>query len=118
MGPVIKSLRKSKHLTQGDLSKLTGIAQNTISNHENQNRSLDEHDIQLYASALNVTPQDLYKLASNESLDKEASNIVELNTNKPTTFDLADDNTIAMYQGKPISDEDMKLIKRLLRGKE
>lgn len=63
LGPVIKQLRKEKKLTQLELSKLTGIAQNTISNHENQNRTLDERDIQIYANALNVKPQEFYDRA-------------------------------------------------------
>lgn len=63
LGPVIKELRKQKKMTQADLSRITGIAQNTISNHENQNRSLDENSIIKYAKALGVTPQALYDAA-------------------------------------------------------
>ncbi|KRM54596.1 helix-turn-helix domain-containing protein [Lacticaseibacillus sharpeae] len=63
LGPTIRALRKEKGLTQKDLSNLTGIAQNTISNHENQNRSLDENDIRIYANALSVQVQDLYNMA-------------------------------------------------------
>ncbi|EKQ04427.1 putative repressor protein [Lacticaseibacillus casei A2-362] len=50
-------------MTQADLSRITGIAQNTISNHENQNRALDENSIIKYAKALGVTPQALYDAA-------------------------------------------------------
>lgn len=64
LGPVIRQLRKNEHMTQRELSRLTGIAQNTISNHENQNRSLDENDIIKYAKALKVTPQYLYDQAN------------------------------------------------------
>lgn len=63
LGPVIKELRKQKKMTQADLSRITGIAQNTISNHENQNRALDENSIIKYAKALGVTPQSLYDSA-------------------------------------------------------
>lgn len=63
LGPVIKELRKQKKMTQADLSRITGIAQNTISNHENQNRALDESSIIKYAKALGVTPQALYDSA-------------------------------------------------------
>lgn len=63
LGPVIKELRKQKRMTQADLSRITGIAQNTISNHENQNRALDENSIIKYAKALGVTPQALYDAA-------------------------------------------------------
>jgi repressor LexA len=88
LGPVIKDLRKSKNLTQGDLSKLTGIAQNTISNHENQNRTLDEQDIRSYADALNVTPQHLYSLLSNDSSTNDIT---------PIYNQLNSDNKIILY---------------------
>lgn len=60
LGNSIKSIRKSKNLTQKDLAKLTGFKQNTISNHENGKRQLDELDIRKYAQALNITPQELF----------------------------------------------------------
>jgi len=72
LGQIIKDLRKQKKLTQKDLSKLTGYSQNTISNHENMNRSLDENDIKIYATALGVTPQLLFELANK---NKKESNI-------------------------------------------
>ncbi|UQS83522.1 helix-turn-helix domain-containing protein [Bombilactobacillus thymidiniphilus] len=62
LGPVIRKLRIQKGLKQVNLSKLTGFNQNTISNHENQNRSLTEMDIRIYARALGVTPQDLFDI--------------------------------------------------------
>ncbi|EOZ5798527.1 MULTISPECIES: helix-turn-helix domain-containing protein [Enterococcus] len=67
LGNVIRDIRKSKGLTQKDLSKLTGFSQNTISNHENMNRSLDEVDINIYAKALNVTPQYLFEHATSNN---------------------------------------------------
>ncbi|HEM4453323.1 helix-turn-helix transcriptional regulator [Streptococcus suis] len=60
LGNAIKDLRKSKKLTQKQLSELTGYKQNTISNHENGNRQLDENDIRVYANALDVSPQTLF----------------------------------------------------------
>lgn len=60
LGQAIKDLRKSKKLTQKELSRLTGFKQNTISNHENGNRQLDETDIRKYATALGVSPQQLF----------------------------------------------------------
>lgn len=60
LGNAIKDLRKSKKLTQKQLSELTGYKQNTISNHENGNRQLDENDIRIYAKALDVSPQTLF----------------------------------------------------------
>ncbi|MFK8242849.1 MULTISPECIES: XRE family transcriptional regulator [unclassified Facklamia] len=60
LGSVIREIRKSKRMTQADLAKKTGFKQNTISNHENGNRSLDELDIAKYAEALDLTPQALF----------------------------------------------------------
>lgn len=60
LGSVIRDIRKSKGLTQKDLSVLTGFKQNTISNHENGNRQLDENDIKKYANALGISPQELF----------------------------------------------------------
>ena len=64
LGPAIKELRKQKNMTQKELSSLTGFSQNTISNHENQNRSIDESDIKTYAQALNVSPQYLFDMVT------------------------------------------------------
>jgi repressor LexA len=66
LGPVIKQLRRQKGLTQRELSRITGLSQNAISNHENQNRSLDEKDIHTYAQALGTTPQEMFNLVSSE----------------------------------------------------
>jgi transcriptional regulator with XRE-family HTH domain len=66
IGPAIKSLRKEKGMTQKELSEITGFSQNTISNHENQNRSITEKDISVYSKALGVSPQHLFDLISNE----------------------------------------------------
>ena len=69
LGNSIKELRKSKKLTQKNLAELTGFKQNTISNHENGNRQLDEKDIRIYAQALEVSPQYLFDLAKPSSIE-------------------------------------------------
>ncbi|HEP2772227.1 TPA: helix-turn-helix domain-containing protein, partial [Streptococcus pyogenes] len=63
-GNSIKEIRKSKKMTQKELAKLTGFKQNTISNHENGNRQLDEVDIRKYAKALKIEPQQLFDYSS------------------------------------------------------
>ncbi|HHJ9337228.1 TPA: XRE family transcriptional regulator, partial [Streptococcus pyogenes] len=64
LGNSIKEIRKSKKMTQKELAKLTGFKQNTISNHENGNRQLDEVDIRKYAKALKIEPQQLFDYSS------------------------------------------------------
>jgi len=61
LGQSIKKIRTQKKLTQRQLGELTGFGQNTISNHENGNRSLDEVDINIYAQALGVSPKELFE---------------------------------------------------------
>ena len=69
LGNSIKELRKTKKLTQKNLAELTGFKQNTISNHENGNRQLDENDIRVYAEALGVSPQYLFDRAKPSSIE-------------------------------------------------
>ena len=66
VGEAIQNIRKSKGLTQLQLSKLTGFNQNTISNHERGNRSVDEIDINIYAKALGVSPKELFTSHNDE----------------------------------------------------
>ncbi|MBO0438920.1 helix-turn-helix domain-containing protein [Candidatus Enterococcus ikei] len=84
LGPIIKEFRKKRHLTQKDVSKLTGFSQNTISNHENGNRSLDEDAIYKYAKAFDVSPGIFFK-----SLVAKANSIPVI---KPDQLNI--DNTI------------------------
>ncbi|MER0122388.1 XRE family transcriptional regulator [Streptococcus sp. ZJ100] len=74
LGDTIKTIRKSKKMTQTELAKLTGFKQNTISNHENGNRNLDEIDIRKYAEALGVSPQDLFDLSKTSTTSPDAKN--------------------------------------------
>lgn len=73
LGKVIKQIRQSKSMTQKDLAILTGFKQNTISNHENGKRLLDEEDIMIYAKALGITPQKLFDYNMNH-LDTTINN--------------------------------------------
>ena len=54
LGRRIKDLRKSRGLTQGDLSELLGISRGQISNLEHGRRGLDLPKLQKLCSALKV----------------------------------------------------------------
>ena len=73
LGQTIKEIRKRKGLTQKQLSELTGLKQNTISNHENGNRSIDEVDIHIYSNALGVSPKELF-----DSYKESSDSITEI----------------------------------------
>lgn len=90
LGSAIKELRKSKKMTQQELSKLTGLKQNTISNHENGKRQLDEIDIRTYAKALRVSPQTLFNLSKQNS-DNILHDIKENKTQIQSIYDKLSD---------------------------
>ena len=73
LGQTIREIRKRKGLTQKQLSELTGLKQNTISNHENGNRSIDEVDIHVYSNALGVSPKELF-----DSYKESSDNLTEI----------------------------------------
>lgn len=79
LGSVIKDIRKSKKITQVELSKKTGFSQNTISNHENGNRSLNESDINIYATAFDMLPEQLFE-AYNVNHFNDPTIILEINS--------------------------------------
>lgn len=100
LGPIIKDIRKSKRITQTELSRLTGYSQNTISNHENGKRSLSELDIANYAKAFNLAPQDLFNFYSSKNHKTIMSIYNELNESRKSTVlsfaekQLAEQNSI------------------------
>ena len=89
LGQTIREIRKRKGLTQKQLSELTGLKQNTISNHENGNRSIDEVDIHVYSNALGVSPKELFD-SYKESSDNLTEIYNQLNSDRQTkVYDFA-----------------------------
>lgn len=69
IGSIIKKLRKFRKKTQSQLSLDTGFSQNTISNHENNNRSIGLNEIKIYSKALGISEYIILKIS--EEYDKE-----------------------------------------------
>ena len=90
LGNSIKEIRKSKKMTQNELSQLTGFKQNTISNHENGKRQLDETDIRIYAAALEVEPQQLFSLSKVTTPTESPDSLIQQITD--TVVQLTPDN--------------------------
>lgn len=102
LGNNIKELRKQKHLTQKDLAKLMHVSQQTIGAWETERAIPGSDTLALLANLFNVSTD--YLLGRNP---KE---------NDLKTADLADDDTIFTFEGKPIPEQDLEYMKRLLRG--
>lgn len=60
-GERLRSLRKERLLTQVELSKMTGVAQDSISALETGKREAHPGTIKKLAKALDVEPQELIK---------------------------------------------------------
>lgn len=102
LGNNIKELRKQKHLTQKDLAKLMHVSQQTIGAWETERAIPGSDTLALLASLFNVSTD--YLLGRDPKEDDLK------------TADLADDDTIFTFEGKPIPKQDLEYMKRLLRG--
>lgn len=71
LGKIIKKIRLSKKWTQKDLSVKTGFSQNTISNHENGNRTVGEKEVATYAKAFNISTKDIYDQLDDLYIEKD-----------------------------------------------
>ena len=102
LGNNIKELRKQKHLTQKDLAKLMHVSQQTIGAWETERAIPGSDTLALLANLFNVSTD--YLLGRDTKEDDLQ------------TADLADDDTIFTFEGKPIPEQDLEYMKRLLRG--
>lgn len=104
----LKELRYEKNMTQDELAKFLSLSVPTISAYESGRRSPDQDTLKKLANLFNVSVD--YLIGQTDIKAKRAE------TTK--TADLNDENTIMTFDGKPIPEEDMEIIKRLLRGRE
>lgn len=102
LGNNIKELRKQKHLTQKDLAKLMHVSQQTIGAWETERAIPGSDTLASLANLFNVSTD--YLLGRDPKEDDLK------------TADLADDDTIFTFEGKPIPEQDLEYMKRLLRG--
>lgn len=89
LGKIIKEIRLSKKWTQKDLSKKTGFSQNTISNHENGNRTIGNKELQIYADAFAMSfsdIQDKIEIKRNEQITVLKRKVIEHNQNRETNL--------------------------------
>lgn len=67
LGRKIKELRKEKNLTQSDLAKLIGCAQNTIAEWENENKEPNSRFITALANVLGISIDNLLHPSENKN---------------------------------------------------
>lgn len=98
----IKKLRQQRGWTQPQLADKLSVSKQTISNWETGLKVPRMGSLQKLADLFGVKIGEI----TNASID-----------NTPRTADLADNDVIFTYEGKPLSEEDKELIRRLMNGK-
>lgn len=110
IGDRIRQLRTSHFLTQHELAKKIDIAQSTLAMYERNKRIPSADVLNNLSAALNVSLD--YLVRGDETPTKKEDQPSQ------KTADLADDDVLFTYQGKPLSEEDKAIIKRLMNGKQ
>ena len=98
---LIKDLAKKRGWSLQKVAEKAGIGINSI--YRWNTKVPSTQSLNKVAKVLNVSTD--YLLGNNED-------------DKQRTADLDDDDVIFTYQGKPLSEEDKALIKRLMNGKD
>lgn len=89
-------------MSQSELGKFIGVSQTTVTAWENGRAEPSSSYVAKLATFFNVSTDYLLGRDTKEDDLK--------------TADLADDDTIFTFEGKPIPEQDLEYMKRLLRG--
>lgn len=113
-GSELKKIRLSRQLGVNQLALNSGVSASQISRFENGKKSNPKPStLSKLAKGLKVPEKQLYKIAGIEFKDNEEND-------SPEEIDLKqqieDKNKIMTYQGRPIPEDDLKYILRLLNG--
>ncbi|MCP8867475.1 MULTISPECIES: helix-turn-helix domain-containing protein [Latilactobacillus] len=100
----IKEISKKRGYSLTKVNELANLGTNTIYSWKTKEPSFN--NLKAVADVLGVSTDYLLGKTDNPSA-----------TNKPKEVDIEDENVLMTFDGKPIPEEDMEIIKRLLRGK-
>ncbi|SPS04295.1 helix-turn-helix domain-containing protein [Latilactobacillus sakei] len=100
----VKELAENKKISLLSLNEKAGLGKNAIYKWKTQNPSIE--NLQKVADVLGVSIDYLLGKTDNPSTSA-----------KPKEVDIEDESVLMTFDGKPIPEEDMEIIKRLLRGK-
>jgi len=103
----LKLLRQENNWTQKDLADRINVSAKTIGAWERGTREPPMDTITVFANIFDVSTD--YLLGTSNSR-KESSNEIDLGEQ------IEDKNKILKYQGRPIPEEDLNLILRLLKS--
>lgn len=104
IGQRIRDLRKQKRMSQTELAKSAGVSQTTVTAWETGKAEPSSSAVARLADILNVTTDYLLGRPNKQGTKKD-------------DVELSDDDVIMTWRGKPLSDEDRELIRRIMNGK-
>ena len=91
-------------MSQTELAKSAGVSQTTVTAWENNKAEPSSSAIAQLADIFNVTTDYLLGRPDKQETKKD-------------DVELSDDDVIMTWRGKPLSDEDKELIRRIMNGK-
>lgn len=106
----LKGLKEQQGLTISEIARRTGMAKSAISRYFNGSRDFPLNHVDKFANAFQVTPEDILEINKPDPAKPTKKT--------PIKADIDDQNVIFTYQGKPLSEDDKALIRRLMNGKE
>ena len=104
IGLRIRELRKQKRMSQTELAKSAGVSQTTVTAWETGKAEPSSSAVARLADIFNVTTDYLLGRPNKQGTKKD-------------DVELSDDDVIMTWRGKPLSDEDRELIRRIMNGK-
>lgn len=104
IGQRIRDLRKQKRMSQTELAKSAGVSQTTVTAWETGKAEPSSSAVAKLADIFNVTTDYLLGRPDKQETKKD-------------DVELSDDDVIMTWRGKPLSDEDRELIRRIMNGK-
>lgn len=104
IGQKIRDLRKQKRMSQTELAKSAGVSQTTVTAWETGKAEPSSSAVAKLADIFNVTTDYLLGRPNKQETKKD-------------DVELSDDDVIMTWRGKPLSDEDRELIRRIMNGK-
>ncbi|MGA3439187.1 helix-turn-helix domain-containing protein [Lactiplantibacillus plantarum] len=99
----IKKVSKNRGFSLTQVNDKANLGKNTIYSWKTKEPSIN--NLKAVADVLNVSVDYLLGKTDDNSTSR-----------KPKHVDIADDDVIMTFEGKPIPPEDLELMKRLLRG--
>lgn len=120
LGDKVKTLRKSKKLTQQKLASIIGVSQSTIGMIEGNKQGASNDTLLKLATALDTTID--YLLSNNDEI--ESNNDIELTSKDKNdiekslneTLDHLENQQGLMLSGNPVDEDDWEFIKKAIKN--